>query len=133
VKPSVARLEQCFDRLGHAALSRGSAKLFRSTALVRDWDLPIHTSRRDSTRRIGTEIATARMYEGCMSLVKLLGFTTLACGCIVGRYREIATSREVRYVEEKGKGCACHGHRRNHTLISELFTAGVAQGYSQAS
>ena len=37
-----------------------------------------------------------------MSLVRLLGFTTLACGCVIGRYREVATSREVGYVEEKG-------------------------------
>ena len=37
-----------------------------------------------------------------MSLVRLLGFTTLACGCVIGRYREVATSREVSYVEEKG-------------------------------
>ena len=68
-----------------------------------------------------------------MSLVKLLGFSTLACGCIVGRYREIATSREVKYVEEKGKGCACHGHRRNHTLASEVFTAAAVPAYTQAS
>ena len=39
-----------------------------------------------------------------MSLVRLLGFTTLACGCVVGRYREVATSHEVMYVEEKGQG-----------------------------
>lgn len=51
-----------------------------------------------------------------MSLVRLLGFTTLTCGCVVGRYRELATSREVTYVEEKGKGCASHGHRRNHIV-----------------
>ena len=38
--------------------------------------------------------------EDDMSLVRLLGFTTLACGCVVGRYREVATSREVTYVEE---------------------------------
>ena len=68
-----------------------------------------------------------------MSLVKLLGFNTLSCGCIVGRYREVATSREVKYVEEKGKGCSCHGHRRNHTLASELFTPGAAHVYTQAS
>jgi len=54
-----------------------------------------------------------------MSLVRLLGFTTLACGCVVGRYREVATSREVAYVEEKGDSCAAHGHRRNHTVTSE--------------
>jgi hypothetical protein len=51
-----------------------------------------------------------------MSLVRLLGFTTLSCGCLIGRYREVATSREVSYVEEKGKSCASHGHRRNHTV-----------------
>lgn len=52
-----------------------------------------------------------------MSLVRLLGFTTLKCGCIVGRYRELSTSREVTYVEEKGRGCGSHGHRRNHTVL----------------
>jgi len=51
-----------------------------------------------------------------MSLVRLLGFTTLGCGCVVGRYREVATSREVTYVEEKGKSCGSHTHRRNHTI-----------------
>ena len=54
-----------------------------------------------------------------MSLVRLLGFTTLACGCVVGRYREVATSREVTYVEEKGKSCGSHAHRRNHTIAVE--------------
>lgn len=54
-----------------------------------------------------------------MSLVRLLGFTTLACGCVVGKYREVATSREVSYVEEKGKGCGSHGHRRNHTIVMD--------------
>jgi hypothetical protein len=54
-----------------------------------------------------------------MSLVRLLGFTTLACGCVVGRYREVATSREVAYVEEKGKTCGSHGHRRNHTVATD--------------
>ena len=51
-----------------------------------------------------------------MSLVRLLGFTTLGCGCVVGRYRELATSREVVYVEEKGQSCASHSHRRRLTL-----------------
>jgi hypothetical protein len=58
-----------------------------------------------------------------MSLVRLLGFTTLSCGCVVGRYREVATSREVSYVEEKGRLCASHGHRRNHTVAGERLTA----------
>jgi hypothetical protein len=51
-----------------------------------------------------------------MSLVRLLGFATLPCGCVVGRYRELATNREVAYVEEKGQCCDAHGHRRNHTI-----------------
>jgi len=58
-----------------------------------------------------------------MSLVRLLGFTTLACGCVVGKYREVATSREVGYVEEKGQACGSHGHRRNHTVSVERLAA----------
>ena len=53
-----------------------------------------------------------------MSLVRFLGFTTLGCGCVVGRYREVATSREVSYVEEKGECCGSQGHRRNHTVAA---------------
>ena len=58
-----------------------------------------------------------------MSLVRLLGFTTLACGCVVGRYREVATNREVIYVEEKGRICGSHGHRRNHTVTTERLAS----------
>jgi hypothetical protein len=58
-----------------------------------------------------------------MSLVRLLGFTTLACGCVIGRYREVATSREVTYVEEKGHSCGSNGHRRNHTVTLERIAA----------
>jgi hypothetical protein len=51
-----------------------------------------------------------------MSLVRLLGFNTLGCGCVTGHYREVATSREVTYIEEKGTACEHPAHRRNHTL-----------------
>ena len=51
-----------------------------------------------------------------MSLVRLLGFRTLSCGCVIGQYRELATRRELTYVEEKGAECALYGHRRNHTV-----------------
>jgi hypothetical protein len=54
-----------------------------------------------------------------MSVVRLLGFSTLSCGCVVGRYRDIASTREVTYVEEKGAGCESHAHRRNHTVSPE--------------
>lgn len=60
---------------------------------------------------------------GTMSLVRLLGFSTLTCGCVVGRYREVATRREVTYVEEKGCNCQTHSHRRNHTLATPTMTA----------
>lgn len=62
-----------------------------------------------------------------MSLVRLLGFTTLSCGCVVGRYRELATNREVAYVEEKGQTCDAHGHRRNHTIQTSRMTAYAQQ------
>jgi hypothetical protein len=51
-----------------------------------------------------------------MSVVRLLGFATLDCGCVVGRYQDVNANREVAYVEEKGPVCAAHLHRRNHTI-----------------
>jgi hypothetical protein len=63
-----------------------------------------------------------------MSLVRLLGFTTLGCGCVVGRYREVATSRELVYVEEKGRTCGSHSHRRNHTVAADRLTTHVPAG-----
>jgi hypothetical protein len=59
-----------------------------------------------------------------MSLVRLLGFRTLGCGCVTGHYREVATNREVTYIEEKGTGCEQSAHRRNHTLASARFGIG---------
>jgi hypothetical protein len=66
-----------------------------------------------------------------MSLVRLLGFRTLTCGCVIGRYRELATSREVSYVEEKGASCQTHGHRRNHT-VTELASPSAVTLLTQA-
>lgn len=53
-----------------------------------------------------------------MSLVRALGFQTLPCGCVVGRYRELATRRELTYVEEKGQRCNSYSHRQNHTIAA---------------
>jgi hypothetical protein len=61
-----------------------------------------------------------------MSLVRLLGFRTLTCGCVIGRYRELATSREVSYVEEKGASCETHGHRRNHTVTDQAVPSAAS-------
>jgi hypothetical protein len=41
---------------------------------------------------------------------------------VIGRYRELATSRELTYVEEKGATCEMHGHRRNHTVAPERLS-----------
>jgi hypothetical protein len=57
-----------------------------------------------------------------MSLVRFLGFSTLTCGCVVGRYREVGSSREVSYIEEKGEVCGSHNHRRNHTVTADRWT-----------
>jgi hypothetical protein len=48
---------------------------------------------------------------------------------VTGHYREIATNREVTYVEEKGTACTHHAHRRNHTLAPARsgFTAVTAK------
>ncbi len=52
-----------------------------------------------------------------MSIVKLLGFENLGCGCLVGHYRDAGTVSIVTYVEEKAGACADVSHRRNHALV----------------
>jgi hypothetical protein len=52
---------------------------------------------------------------------------------VVGSYRELATSRELIYVEEKGEACAVHGHRRNHTLPVERSTTPLPEFALRAS
>lgn len=68
-----------------------------------------------------------------MSVVRLLGFATLGCGCVVGRYREVSTSREVAYVEEKGQTCDSHQHRRNHTIAVAHVPAAMPALQAHAS
>jgi hypothetical protein len=63
-----------------------------------------------------------------MSLVKLLGFTTMGCGCVLGRYREVGTNREVTYIEEKGASCVHHSHLRNQPISADR----VAHGFRAA-
>jgi hypothetical protein len=68
-----------------------------------------------------------------MSLVRFLGFTTLTWGCVVGRYREVGSSREVAYIEEKGKVCGSNSHRRNHTVAADRWTIPPTAITSKAS
>lgn len=58
------------------------------------------------------------------NVVRLLGFSTLTCGCLAGKYRDIATDRELVYVEEKGNACGDLGHRRNHAIAPGDATHG---------
>jgi hypothetical protein len=67
-----------------------------------------------------------------MSLVRLLGFKTLTCGCVCGRYRELGTDREIRYIEEKGAICAEVGHQRNQPVSADRVAHGFG-GVSRAS
>ena len=69
-----------------------------------------------------------------MSLVRLLGFTTLTCGCVSGRYREVGSEREITYIEEKGPGCSQSGHRRNQPVSADRVAHGfTASGMGRAS
>ena len=63
-----------------------------------------------------------------MSLVRLLGFTTMSCGCVSGRYREVGTSREITYIEEKGASCGVGTHQRNQPVSADR----VAHGFTAA-
>lgn len=64
-----------------------------------------------------------------MSLVRLLGFTTLTCGCVSGRYRELGSNREITYIEEKGTVCATSSHVRNQPVSADR----VAHGFTPAA
>ena len=60
-----------------------------------------------------------------MSIVKLLGFETLSCGCVVGHYRDAGTVRVVTYVEEKAVTCGDASHRRNHAMLTRRRRSSV--------
>lgn len=59
-----------------------------------------------------------------MSMVRLLGFRNLACGCVSGRYRDLGTNHEMNYVEEKGPHCADPTHQRNQPLSRDRVAHG---------
>ena len=50
-------------------------------------------------------------------LVKFLGFTTLGCGCVSGRYREQQPPhKEEVYIDQKGEHCTNDDHQANRKL-----------------
>jgi hypothetical protein len=68
-----------------------------------------------------------------MALVRLLGFTTLSCGCVSGRYRELETNRDIAYIEEKGLDCPKSAHQRNQPLRADRVAHGFQTGVMRAS
>lgn len=51
-----------------------------------------------------------------MPPLQLIGFARLGCGCLVGRYLQRGGGREIDYVEDKGRHCACTDHRLHELL-----------------
>ena len=51
-----------------------------------------------------------------MSGLKLLGFVTLDCGCLVGRYSHPAINAHVDYIEEKGRRCTNEQHQDDQVV-----------------
>ena len=68
-----------------------------------------------------------------MSIVKLLGFETLGCGCLVGHYRDAGTISVVTYVEEKAGGCGETGHRRNHAVLARRRSVSAAPALTRSA
>ncbi len=68
-----------------------------------------------------------------MSLVRLLGFTTMSCGCVSGRYHEVATEREITYIEEKGLSRGHTGHQRNQPVSANRVAHGLGGVIVRAS
>ena len=68
-----------------------------------------------------------------MSIVKLLGFETLTCGCVVGHYRDAGTISVVTYVEEKATTCGEASHRRNHAVMSRRRRASAPAAAAAAA
>jgi hypothetical protein len=77
-------------------------------------------SRRDLFAALGLH----RTSRGFMGLVRLLGFTTLTCGCVSGRYREAGSERDITYIEEKGAECGELAHRRNQPVSATRVAHG---------
>ncbi len=79
----------------------------------------------------GTLLALPNVQRGleevtAMSLVRLMGFTTLTCGCVTGRYREEGSKREITYIEEKSTVCVSSGHVRNQPVSADRVAHGFA-------
>lgn len=50
------------------------------------------------------------------SLVTLVKYDWMSCGCQIGIYRINSDGKLIVYVEAKGKECQKHSHRRNHVV-----------------
>ncbi len=82
----------------------------------------------------GTLLALSSIQRGleevpAMSLVRLMGFATLTCGCVTGRYREEGSKREITYIEEKSTACVSSGHLQNQPVSADR----VAHGFTSTA
>jgi len=82
---------------------------------------------------MGTPIAKRSGRGLAMAIVRLMGFTTLNCGCVSGRYREVGTARDITYIEEKGLSCPHSSHQRNQPLRPDRIAHGFRNGMMRAS
>jgi len=58
-----------------------------------------------------------------MRLVRQVSLVELSCGCVVGRYQEFPTGRQVLYLDKKGRSCPNASHRRNARVTVSAFRA----------
>jgi hypothetical protein len=105
--------QPCTQR-AHEASYHARAEQDRGRSATRTLFSNAHVVRRNGS-------TTTIEIDPMMSLVRLLGFKNLTCGCVTGHYRELGTNREITYVEEKGTACDHQEHRRNHTLATARF------------
>ena len=68
-----------------------------------------------------------------MPLLRLIGFARLTCGCLLARYQESRAGRDVRYVENKGAGCAYADHRPNQLIPTDISAASTSSGAASHS
>jgi hypothetical protein len=100
-------------------------------ALSKKSEVPAATRRsrlEPQALKSGAVLAWVCLQSALMSLVKLLGFTTMGCGCVLGRYREVGTNREVTYIEEKGTSCLQRSHLRNQPVSADRVAHGFQSG-----
>ena len=61
-----------------------------------------------------------------MSLLRMIGFASLSCGCLVGRYHNSSLDCELDYVDQKGQRCNLVEHSPDSSVVSDVLPPGAA-------